>query len=74
MPTPYIEFCEAVENLTPDEEAWWKQELDKMDSQDKKKKKKGWQLHSGKMNDREAATKRKGSATNSSRTRDLAIL
>ena len=24
MPTPYIEFCEAVKNLTPDEEAWWK--------------------------------------------------
>jgi hypothetical protein len=32
MPTPYNEFCEAVENLTPDEEAWWKQQLDKMDA------------------------------------------
>ena len=32
MPTPYIEFCDAVKNLTPEEEAWWKQQLDKMDA------------------------------------------
>ncbi len=31
MPTPYIEFCEPVKNLTPEEEAWWKRQLDKMD-------------------------------------------
>jgi hypothetical protein len=31
MPTPYTEFCEAVKNLTPEEEAWWKHQIDKME-------------------------------------------